>query len=784
MKDHDELSREIEALRERFSQLSAAVLRVSASLDLATVLEEVAEGARALTGARCGVILSVDESGQPRDVVTSGLTAEERRLVLEWPDGLGVFEHLRELTEPLRLADLPGFVRSLGYASEVVWAQTLLATPMRHRGVHVGHFFLAGKEDAGEFTAEDEEVLVLFASQAATAVANARAHHEEQRTRGDLEALVETSPVGVVVFDARTGRPVSFNGEARRIVEVLHAPDRPAEELLGVLTCRFADGREVSLAELPLSEVLGNATPMRVEEVVLSVPDGRSVRTLVNVTPIRTEDGEVVSVVVTMQDLAPLEEVDRLRSEFLGMVSHELRTPLAAIKGSTTTVLGASQALDPAEVEQFFRVIDEQADRMRGLISDLLDAGRIEAGALSVSPEATGVAAAVEEARTAFSSGGGAHAILVDLPEDLPRVLADRRRIVQVLGNLFANAARHSPASSPIQVSAARDGVHVAVSVTDEGRGIPPEELPRLFRKYTVPDGEEGARGLRESGLGLAICKGLVEAHGGRIRAASGGPGRGAQFTFTLPVAGEAGGAADSARDRPGPSQSGGERPPVLVVDDDPQTLRFARDALAEAGYAPIVTGDHRELSRIIGAEKPCLVLLDLILPGADGIELMESVPELADLPVIFISAYGRDETIARALEKGAADYLVKPFSATELVARIRAALRRRAETEPFVSGDLAIHYEQRRVSMAGRPLRLTATEYELLRILSVNAGRVMTYESLIRQIWNSPDKGDSERVRTFVKQLRRKLGDDPARPAWILNVRGVGYRMPGPDEA
>ena len=257
--------------------------------------------------------------------------------------------------------------------------------------------------------------------------------------------------------------------------------------------------------------------------------------------------------------------------------------------------------------------------------------------------------------------------------------------------------------------------------------------------------------------------------------------GRGARFTFTLPVSEEAGAASDQLR----PSQPGGERPPVLVVDDDPQMLRFVRDALSEAGYAPLVSrATTANCPGSFGAEKPSLVLLDLILPGADGIELMESVPELADLPVIFISAYGRDETIARALESGAADYLVKPFSATELVARIRAALRKRDETEPFVLGDLAIHHGQRRVSMAGRPLRLTATEYELLHVLSVNAGRVMTYDALIRRIWNSPDKGDSERIRTFVKQLRRKLGDDPARPAWILNVRGVGYQMPGPEEA
>ena len=166
------------------------------------------------------------------------------------------------------------------------------------------------------------------------------------------------------------------------------------------------------------------------------------------------------------------------------------------------------------------------------------------------------------------------------------------------------------------------------------------------------------------------------------------------------------------------------------------------------------------------------------MLPGTDGIELMETLPELTELPVIFISSYGRDETIAKALEMGAADYIVKPFSPTELTARIRAALRRRTQPEPFVLGELAIHYEERRVTVAGRPVQLTATEYDLLRVLSLNAGRVTTYESLIRQVWGGQDSGDPPLVRTFVKKLRRKLRDDAARPAYILNERAVGYRM------
>ena len=785
MNGPDGLRQENAALRERISKLSAAILRISASLDLDTVLREVVDSARALTGARYGMIATVDAAGVIQEFIAPGLSADERRHMAEWPHGYQFFEHLQNLPGALRLADVPAYIRSLGYSEELTLSKTLQATPMRHRGEHVGNFFLGEKAGGREFTDEDEEVLVLFASQAATAVANARTHRDEQRARADLKALVDTSPVGVVVFDARTGRPVSFNREARRIVGGLRSPDSPPEQLLEVMICRRSDGREVRLDELPLADELRNAETVRAEEIELSVPDGRSVTTLVNSTPILSADGAVESVVVTMQDLAPLEELERLRAEFLGMVSHELRTPLTSIKGSAATVLNARPELDPAEMREFFRIIDEQADHMRGLIGDLLDVGRIDSGTLSVSPEPAEIAGLVDRARNTFLSGGGRHSVLIDLPPDLPRAMADRRRIVQVLNNLFSNASRHAPESSPIRVTAVRDGAHVAISVADEGRGVAPERLPHLFRKHTGFAGGDREGALGAAGLGLAICKGLVEAHGGRIRAASGGPGQGTEVTFTLPVAEVAGegAAAGLAPGGPPAPRDGPEQTPILVVDDDPKTLRYVRDALAGSEYVPLVTGDPEEVPGLIRTERPRLVLLDLMLPGTDGIELMKRVPELADLPVIFISGYGRDETIARALEAGAADYIVKPFSPMELTARIRAALRRQAEPEPYLLGDLAIHYEERRVSVAGRPVQLTATEYELLRVLSRNAGRVSTYEALLRQVWGGRHNGDTELVRTFVKKLRRKLGDDAASPAYIVNERGVGYRMTRPGD-
>ena len=783
MKSPDELRRENEALGERISKLSAAILRISASLDVNAVLHEVVDSARALTGSRYGVITTIDDSGQVQDFVSSGFTPDEHRQLADWPDGPRLFAHLRDLGGALRLRDLPGYVRSRGFSSELMRSKTFQGTPMRHRGVDVGHFFLAEKEGGREFTGEDEEVLVLFASQAATAIANARTHRAEQRARADLEALVDTSPVGVLVFDARTGHPVSLNREAKRIVEGVRLPGRSPEQLLEVLTCRRADGREMALGEIPVARELSSAETVRAEEIVLEVPDGRSVTTLVNATPIRSGDGELESVVVTMQDLGPLEELERLRAEFVGMVSHELRAPLTSIKGSAVTVLGAAPALDPAEMLQFFRIIDEQADHMRGLIGDLLDAGRIATGTLSVAPEPAEVAGLVDQARNTLLSGGGRHTVRIDLPPDLPRVMADRQRIVQVLNNLFSNASRHSPESSPIRVAAVRDGLQVAISVADEGRGVPPELLPHLFRKHAGAGGEERERGIGGSGLGLAICKGLVEAHGGRIWAESGGAGQGTRFTFTIPVADEAGHgtATGVARIRSRSRREGRESTRILVVDDDPQALRYVRDALSAAGYSPVVTGDPQEVPHLLKTEKPQLVLLDLMLPGTDGIELMKRVPEMADLPVIFISAYGSDETVVRALATGAADYIVKPFSPTELATRVQAALRRRAEPEPFLLGDLAIHYEQRRVTVASRPVQLTVTEYELLRVLSVNAGRVSTYDAILRQVWGGRKSGDPKLVRAFVKNLRRKLGDDATRPTYIFSERGVGYRLARP---
>ena len=789
LKNTDERDQQTEASRNRLSQLSVATLRINESLDLDTVLQEILDSARSLTDAQYGVIVTLDNRGQVEDFLASGLTDAETQQLFAMPEALKIFEYLTTVPGPLRVPDFASYIRSqdLPEFRPPTQMSACLGAPIRHRGENVGNIYLGKSKPRQKFTREDEDTLVMFASQAALVIGNVRRYRDERRARADLETLIDTSPVGVVVFDARTGVPVSFNRESRRIIGSLQTPGAPVEQLLDVITVRRADGRALSLAEFPLAQALSTGETVRAEEIVLKAPNGRSVTTLVNATPIRSENGEVESVVVTLQDMTELEELGRLRAEFLGMVSHELRVPLTSIKGSAITLLDDSSDLEPTELRQFHQIIVDQVNHMRELIGGLLDVAHLETGTLPVTPEPTEVARLVDQARNTFLSSGGRHDLDLDLALDLPPIMADRPRIVQVLSNLLSNAARHSLESSVIQVTAVREDLHVAVTIADEGTGISAEQLPHLFRKFSLTDGEDGERQIGGSGLGLAICKGIVEAHGGRIWAESDGLGQGARFTFTIPVAEEAGNGATSPSPRRATrsQQKESEEVRILVVDDDPQALRYIRDALSKAGFTSIVTADPKEAISLTEEKKPHLVLLDLVLPDADGIDLMQDILRMANVPVIFVSAYGKDQVIAQAFEQGATDYLVKPFSPTELVARVRAALRRQADPyrteslEPYVLGDLTIDYDERRVTVANQPVELTATEYELLYELSVNAGRVLTYDQLLRRVWGKTDSSDVRVIRAVVKRLRRKLDDDASSPTYIFTKPRVGYRMP-----
>ena len=204
-----------------------------------------------------------------------------------------------------------------------------------------------------------------------------------------------------------------------------------------------------------------------------------------------------------------------------------------------------------------------------------------------------------------------------------------------------------------------------------------------------------------------------------------------------------------SARYRGRGHWDSGERVRILAVDDDPNDLRYVRDTLAGSGYEPVVTGDPEEAVRLMGEARPELVLLDLMLPGTDGMELMREILDVADVPVIFLSAYGREEVVVRAFEMGAVDYVVKPFSSTER----------------YVLGDLTIDYAERRVTLAGRRVRLTPTEYGMLAELSAHAGRVLTHEHLLERVWRDRGDGSVRPMHTMSASSAASWAPPPATP-------------------
>ena len=220
----------------------------------------------------------------------------------------------------------------------------------------------------------------------------------------------------------------------------------------------------------------------------------------------------------------------------------------------------------------------------------------------------------------------------------------------------------------------------------------------------------------------------------------------------------------------------------ILVVDDEPQLLRSLRTTLAAHGYDVQTATTGEEALDLLATRLPDLVVLDLVLPGLSGLAVCQELRARAPVPILILSARGDERDKVAALDAGADDYLTKPFGVNELLARIRAALRRavgaRGPSTMVESGDLRIDVDRRVVTRGGDDIRLTPTEFDLLKTLVANAGRVLTHGYLLRAVWGPQYDGESQLVRVFIGQLRRKIERDPARPAHIVTEPGVGYRF------
>jgi two-component system, OmpR family, KDP operon response regulator KdpE len=225
-------------------------------------------------------------------------------------------------------------------------------------------------------------------------------------------------------------------------------------------------------------------------------------------------------------------------------------------------------------------------------------------------------------------------------------------------------------------------------------------------------------------------------------------------------------------------------QPSVLVIEDDPPLQKFLRLTLSSHGYGVIEAASGESGLRHAANDQPDLIILDLGLPDLDGVEVTRRIREWTAIPILVVSARGKDQDKVVALDAGADDYLTKPFSVSELMARVRVAMRHAAAANKdtgdpvYVMGDLSVDLSRHQVTIGGEPVHLTRNEFRLLSVLAKNAGRVMTHRQLLREVWGPGSADQSHYLRVYMNQLRQKIEADPTRPKYLLTEIGVGYRL------
>lgn len=409
---------------------------------------------------------------------------------------------------------------------------SLIAVPLLVRGHTIGVMTYATRSPR-HFLPRELETIRTIGDIIAIGLENARLYDEAHEERRRLMAVIENSPEGILFFEAPSGRTILRNRAAEEII------GRSLEHEVSIFVhpsfqeVYSADGSAYPVDDLPPVRALCGEAALG-EELLIRTPDGCLVPILVNAAPIRDSAGHVTGAVMVFQDISRIKELERLREEFVSVIAHDLRAPVTVIQGYADFLTRHSDRFRVAKTAvKGLESIALSARRLNTMVTDLLDASRIEARRLALQKEKVNLDVLARSLIERMMRASVGHPIRLNVIGVAPVTSADPVRLEQILTNLLINAAKFSPSACEIVVTIEPGCDEALVSVTDQGSGIPTEELPRLFERfYRTTEG----RGVREGlGLGLYITRGLVEAHGGRIWASS-QIGKGSTFTFTLPV--------------------------------------------------------------------------------------------------------------------------------------------------------------------------------------------------------------------------------------------------------
>ncbi len=483
---------------------------------------------------------------------------------------------------------------------------------------------------------------------------------EEERER--LETVLASIGDGVIVLDSES-KVIMAN---RRVSEVFGVPMEALNRTdLGKLIEQVKH-RLVApdLVEQKVKEL--QRDPSLVDEITLELdePGGLAIR--LYSAPVRGADGKVLGRIATSLDLGRERELDRLKTEFLSTISHELRTPLTSVKGALGLIRGGAVGTVSSEMKELLDIALTNTDRLIHVINDILDIFQLERGQARIRPVNMSLAQSVARALRTVATLAELRKVTIqtELQEHLPAVKGDPRRIEQVLVNLLNNAVKFSSPEGKITVRVRAENEMVHTSVTDHGRGMSTEFLDRLFGKFEHAQGSL-MRENQGAGLGLAICRHIVNAHGGRIWAESEGEGKGSVFHFTLPAADRQGAVGLLGGRREGAQLAA--RRLILVIDDDEDVARVIGYVFETMGHRVLTAHNGREAIELASKHHPDMITLDLVMPVLDGYTVLRTLRAAEGtqrMPIICISM---ETDPGQAIAAGADYYLEKPVDIEKL---------------------------------------------------------------------------------------------------------------------
>jgi PAS domain S-box-containing protein len=652
---------------ERLKQLTAALSSAVTPEEVARLATQV--GTEAL-GVTAGAVWATDERGDLRLLGSHGTLGP---VIQSFPhiaadsslpaarvarERCAVF-HESEVdvaAEPGRLLDAMG-------SGEAFRAYSVLPLVREDRVLGVLAF---SADRPRRFALAERAFMSSVAEHCADALARARLYEDTRRSERRLQGVLERLPVGIFVSRPPDSTLVFANDAVARIWRTDSFPT-VGEDHWRMLRVMFPDGRPMPMQESPVVRALGGEVVDGIEARI-ERQDGTIGWVQVSAAPVFRADGTVevgvaavVDVTAEKTALAAAEEAGRAKDEFVAMLGHELRNPLAPI----VTALDLMRLRGAGVLEQERAVIERQAQHLVRLVDDLLDVSRSVRDGLRLERAPVELSVVVADAIEVASPlvEGRHQRLAVSVPAAGLVVEGDRGRLAQVVTNLLTNAAKYTPQGGHLTVSARADGEQVTLEVTDDGAGIAPDLLRRIFDPFT-----QGRQGLDRKqgglGLGLAIARQLVHGHDGTIEARSEGPGRGTTMIMRLPRAEapstEQAPSRDVANARPRPSARR-----VLIVDDNSDAAGILAQAITQAGHEVRTVGDGPAALKLVETYVPDIALLDIGLPVMDGYELaslFRRIPSLARTCLVALTGYAGDGDRQRSLASGFNEHFAKPL--------------------------------------------------------------------------------------------------------------------------